>query len=382
MVSSFLAAIPILVVLLLLGVMRTPAWIAGVSGLAVTFVVALGGYHMPLTAAVSAAGEGTAFGLFPISWIVFWAIALFRVTRETGNFEIIKDSLGKLTIDPRLQALLIAFAFGAFIEGAAGFGTPVAIASTMLTGLGFSAFDASALCLLANTAPVAFGSVGIPIITLALTTGLSVDKLSASADLLCTPVALIIPAYLIASRWGLRGLKGAWLPAIAAGSVFAFVQLVVSTLVGAQLTDILASLAAIAALILIIRTRRSLPTSDFSPSQDAQDPSPHVAAQAVPKADLTSKCTASQLINAWLPYVFLVICVLLWGWTPIHAALESRTISFKWPLLHDVILRMPPIVSRPAPYHAVFSFDWFAASGTSCMAATLLTALCFRLRPS
>jgi L-lactate transport len=381
MVSALLAAVPILVVLLLLGVLRKPAWIAGVSGLAVTFVVALGGYHMPVTAAVSAAGEGAAFGLFPISWIVFWAIALFRVTRETGKFEIIKDSIGKLTVDPRLQALLIAFAFGAFIEGAAGFGTPVAIASTMLTGLGFSAFDASALCLLANTAPVAFGSIGIPIITLALTTGLPVDKLSASAGLLCTPVALIIPSYLILSRWGLRGIKGAWLPAIAGGSVFAFVQLVVSNLLGAQLTDILASLAAIAALIAIIRMRRPLPASEFSPSHDGKDPAPQVTAQAVPKGDLTSKYTSAQLVNAWLPYVFLVICVLLWGWTPMHTALESRTISFQWPLLHDVILRMPPIVSRPAPYHAVFNFNWCAASGTSCMAATLLTALCFRLRP-
>jgi lactate permease len=361
--------------------MRKPAWLAGVCGLAVTFAVALGGYHMPLTAALSAAGEGAAFGLFPISWIVFSAIALFRVTRETGKFEIIKDSIGKLTVDPRLQALLIAFAFGAFLEGAAGFGTPVAIASTMLTGLGFSAFDASALCLLANTAPVAFGSIGIPIITLAVTTGLPFDKLSASAGMLCAPVALIIPTYLIASRWGLRGLNGAWLPAIAAGSVFAFVQLVVSNLLGAQLTDILASLSAIAALIIIIRTRGSWPPSEFSPSLDAQNPSPHVAAQPVPKADLTSKYTPAQLVNAWLPYVLLVFCVLLWGWTPIHAALETLTISFNWPLLHDVILRMPPIVPRPAPYHAVFNFNWCAASGTSCMAATLLTALCFQLRP-
>src|ERR1700723_1168901 len=131
MVSALLAAIPILVVLLLLGVMRKPAWIAGVSGLVVTFIVALGGYHMPLTAAVSAAAEGAAFGLFPISWIVFWAIALFRVTRETGKFEIIKDSIGKLTVDPRLQTLLIAFRIRAFIEEAAGFGTPLAIASPL-----------------------------------------------------------------------------------------------------------------------------------------------------------------------------------------------------------------------------------------------------------
>jgi L-lactate permease len=171
--------------LFLLGVMRRPAWVAGLSGLAVTIVLATVGYHMPLVPALSAVADGAAFGLFPISWIVFWAICLFRVTVETGEFEVIKNSIGSLTSDPRLQALLIAFAFGAFVEGAAGFGTPVAIASTMLTGLGFSAFSASAICLLANTAPVAFGSIGIPVVTLAGTTGLPLDKLSGAVGRLC-----------------------------------------------------------------------------------------------------------------------------------------------------------------------------------------------------
>ncbi len=168
--SVALASLPILTLLFLLGGMRKPAWIAGISGLIVTLLLATLAYGMPPLTALSAAANGAAFGLFPISWIVFWAIVLFRVTVETGHFEIIKDSVGRLTPDPRLQALLIAFAFGGFLEGAAGFGTPVAIASTMLIGLGFSPFSASAICLLANTAPVAFGSIGIPIITLAGTT--------------------------------------------------------------------------------------------------------------------------------------------------------------------------------------------------------------------
>ena len=240
-VSALIAATPIFTLLILLGVLRKPAWLAGLSGLAVTFVLAIWAYHMPAVTAVSAALHGAAFGLFPISWIVFWAITLFRVTEVTGKFEIIKHSVGRLTPDHRLQALLIAFAFGAFLEGAAGFGTPVAVAATMLTGLGFTAFTASAICLLANTAPVAFGSIAIPLVTLAGTTGLPLDKLSAAVGSLCAPVSLILPTYLILAMWGLRGLDGIWFPAAVAGLAFASVQFFVSNFIGPQLTDILAS---------------------------------------------------------------------------------------------------------------------------------------------
>src|SRR5579862_5821202 len=211
--SAFLAATPIFTLLILLGVLRKPAWLAGVAGLAVTFVLAVGGYHMPVLTAVSAAAHGAAFGLFPISWIIFWAIALFRVTEVTGKFEIIKHSVSRLTPDRRLQALLIAFAFGAFLEGAAGFGTPVAIAATMLTGLGFEAFTASALCLLANTSPVAFGSIAIPLVTLAGTTGLPLNKLSGAVGRLCAPLSLFVPCYLVCIMVGWRGMLEVW-PAV------------------------------------------------------------------------------------------------------------------------------------------------------------------------
>lgn len=192
-ISALIAAVPIFTLLLLLGILRKPAWIAGLAGLAISLALAVAGYRMPLPLALSASAHGAAFGLFPISWIVFWAIALFRLTVDTGKFEIIKESLGRLTSDRRMQALLIAFAFGAFIEGAAGFGTPVAVAAAMLTGLGFPPLRAAAICLLANTAPVAFGSIGIPIVTLAGITGLPLDKLSAAAGRLCAPVSLFIP---------------------------------------------------------------------------------------------------------------------------------------------------------------------------------------------
>src|SRR6476646_2359830 len=255
-VSALIAALPIFALLLLLGLFRKPAWIAGVTGLGVTFVLALVAYRMPPEAAVSAALYGAAFGLFPISWIVFWAIALFRVTVDTGKFEIIKDSVGRLTSDARLQAILIGFAFGAFVEGAAGFGTTVAVDAAMLTGLGFSPFNAAAICLLANTAPVAFGSIGIPVITLAGITGLPLDRLSADVGKLCAPLSLIIPAYLILIMSGVSGLVEIWPAVLVCGGLFASVQFFVSNYIGPQLTDILSSLSAMIGLLFLLRVWR------------------------------------------------------------------------------------------------------------------------------
>src|SRR5260370_19311320 len=196
LLSSLVAALPIFTLLFLLGVKRKPAWIAALSGLAATALVALFLYRMPVVNVIGAATYGAAFGLFPIGWIVIWAVLLYRLTVETGKFESIKHSIGSLTSDRRLQALLIAFAFGAFMEGAAGFGTPVAVAAAMLAGLGFSPFYAAAICLLANTAPVAFRSIPTPIMTLAGITGLPGGRLSAGDGRVCLPVSLLLPAYL------------------------------------------------------------------------------------------------------------------------------------------------------------------------------------------
>ena len=245
--SALAAAIPIFVLLLLIGVLRKPAWIAALSGLATAGIIAIGVYDMPAQLAFRSALLGAAFGLLPIGWIVYWAIVLYRLTVETGKFEIIKDSIGGLTSDRRLQVLLIAFALGAFIEGAAGFGTPVAVAAAMLTGLGFSPFFAAGICLLANTAPVAFGSIGIPVVTLAATTGLDEQLLSAWVGRLCAPVSILIPGYLIFVMGGFRALKGVLPAAAVCGIAFASVQFLMSNFVGPQLVDIVAALTAIAA---------------------------------------------------------------------------------------------------------------------------------------
>src|SRR5438876_2031154 len=196
-VSALAAAIPIVVLFLMLGVLRKPAWSSAVAALISAFVVALAVYRMPLKLAVISTVYGAAYGLFPIAWIVFAAIMLYRIAVDTGKFEIIKDSVGTLTDDRRLQAMFIAFSFGAFLEGAAGFGAPVAVVGGMLAGLGFNPFFAAGICLLANTAPVAFGSIGIPVTTLANVTGLPVLLLSAMVGRLCAMISLFIPGYLL-----------------------------------------------------------------------------------------------------------------------------------------------------------------------------------------
>src|SRR5713101_793482 len=251
--SSLVAALPIFTLLFLLGVKRKPAWIAALSGLAATVLVALFLYQMPVTKVVGAVTYGAAFGLFPIGWIVIWAVLLYRLTVESGKFESIKHSIGSLTQDRRLQALLIAFAFGAFMEGAAGFGTPVAVASAMLAGLGFSPFYAAAICLLANTAPVAFGSIAIPIVTLAGITGLPLDRLSAGVGRICAPVSLIVPGYLVMVMGGWGGFGGVIPAADCCGVGYGGTQFVVSNFIGPQLTDILSSLAAIGSLVLLFK---------------------------------------------------------------------------------------------------------------------------------
>jgi len=366
--SALVAAFPIVVVLVLLGVFRRPAWIAAVSGLAATFLLACVAFGMPIPLAVAAAGYGVGFGLFPISWIVFSALLLFRISTETGQFHILRDSIGGLTADPRLQALLIAFAFGAFLEGAAGFGTPVAIAAAMLTGLGFSPFRAAAICLLANTAPVAFGSIGIPIVTLAGTTGLPLLRLSAAVGKICAPVALLLPAYLILAIGGWRSLRSVWLPACLAGGVYAVVQTVVSSYFGPQLTDILAAIAAVAVLILYLRFSRGKVCDKAEAERFRGE-----GGRASASADVVAH-TTSDVVRAWMPYGLLVVTVLLWGVRPIHDFLERATVVFPWPMLHDQVVRLAPVVTKASPYHAFYTLNTLSAAGTACFVAALASA--------
>ncbi len=380
-VSALIAAIPTLLLLFLLGVKRKPAWLSGLAALAVTLIVAVSAYGMSLRHALSAAAYGAAFGLFPITWIIFSAILLYRVTVETGQFEIVKKSVGRITSDKRLQVLLIAFAFGAFLEGGAGFGTPVAVAAAMLVGLGFGALEASAICLLANTVPVAFGAIGIPIVTLAGITGLPLDRLSAEVGRVCAPVSFFVPAYLIAVFAGRSAVVQLWPALLVCGGVFAGVQFFVSNYIGAPLTDILSSLLSMGATIVLLRfwhPRAKPEAAQMSGMSRLRVGQP--ATTTVENADDVTY-TSRELLVAWTPYLLLVVFVLAWGYGPIHRLLDSASLALRWPALHNEIRRMPPVTAKAALYPAVFNFNWLAAGGTSCMLAALLSAVLLGMRP-
>jgi lactate permease len=382
-VSALVAAIPIAVLFLILGVLRKPAWISALSALASALVVALAAYGMPARLAVLSALYGAGFGLFPIAWIVFSSIMLYRLAVDTGKFEIIKDSIGTLTDDRRLQAMFIAFSFGAFIEGAAGFGAPVAISGAMLAGLGFDPFYAAGICLLANTAPVAFGSIGIPVVTLASVTGLPVLPLSAMVGRLCAMVSVVIPGYLIVVMAGpARALEV--LPAIlACGVSFAGMQLFVSNNLGPELTDIMSSLTCIVVMIAVLKLWRPRRIMRLEGDREA--------------TAIGKRHSGGAVFTAWLPYLLLVIVVLAWGEPSIKGAIDRWTNGLLplWlprnpnvlnglnvPGLHNAITRIPPVTPQPAPYAAVFTFNWLSASGTSCFLATIIAAVLLRVRPS
>jgi lactate permease len=384
-ISALAASLPVFVLLLLLGVLRKPSWVAALSGLGGAAVVAVGVYGMPVGLLLSSTLYGAAFGLFPIGWVVFWAVVLYRITVETGKFEIVKDSVGSLTQDRRVQALLIAFAFGAFIEGAAGFGTPVAVAAAMLTGLGFSPFYAAGICLLANTAPVAFGSIGTPLLTLAGITGLPLLDLSANVGRICAPVSLIVPAYLILVMGGWRALRGVLPAAATCGGSFAITQFFVSNYVGPQLTDILSSLAAIGSLVALLRVWRPKDAFEFghAETQVAAVAGAHgsgAAKKSVRSAkgsggETPKKHSGQEIFIAWLPYGLLVLFVLLLGVNSVKTALNAWSVTFAWPGLHNVVERVAPAVATPAPYAATYAFNILSASGTACLVAALISAL-------
>jgi lactate permease len=371
--SALVAAVPLFVLFYMLGVRRKPSWMAALTALASAWVMAVFVYHMPVPQSIAATIYGAAFGLLPIGWIVFASILLYRLAVDTGKFEIIKDSVGALSDDRRLQALFIAFSFGAFVEGAAGFGAPVAVAAAMLAGLGFSPFYAAGICLLANTAPVAFGSIGTPIITLNGITGLGMQPLSAMVGRICALISIIIPTYLVVVMAGAKGAAEVW-PAIAAcGVTFAGMQFTVSNFVGPELTDILSSLASILAMVIVMKLWH--PKRIFR--LEGEPP-----AQKTPR-----KHTTGEIVLAWSPYILLVVFVLMWGYDgqlggpKIKSILDKSTAAIEVPGLHRVITQIPPVTKKPQPYAAVYRFIWLSASGTSCFFAAVAAALVLRVSP-
>ena len=386
-VSALVAGIPIFVLFAMLGWLRKPAWMSASAALGSALLIALAVYGMPVQLALLSTLYGAAYGIFPIAWIVFASIMLYRLAVDTGKFEIIKDSVGSLTDDRRLQAMFIAFSFGAFIEGAAGFGAPVAVSGAMLAGLGFNPFYAAGICLLANTAPVAFGSIGIPVTTLANVTGLPVLELSGTVGMLCAMISIVIPGYLVVVMAGAKRALEVLPAIIACGVSFAAVQFYVSRTKGPELTDILSSLTCIVVMIAVLKFWKPARIMRLEGDQ--------------PVSVTKSKHTGGQVFLAWAPYLLLVVFVLAWGERSIKPTINELGNSvipatlpttagsadgmvatrLTVPGLHNQITRVEPVVPKPTPYAALYELNWLSASGTACFLAIIATALVLRVRP-
>jgi lactate permease len=363
--SAAVAALPVVVLLGALAFFRLSAHLAALLGLATALLIALLVYGMPVRLAFASAIFGALFGLFPIGWIVLSAIFIYDVTVHTGKFELIKSSITGLASDRRIQVLLIAFSFGAFMEGAAGFSAPVAICAAMLIGLGFKPLPAAGLSLIGNTAPVAFGALGTPLITLASVTGLPLDALSAMVGRQLPIFSLIIPFWLIWTMAGLKGMLGVWPACLVAGLSFAIPQFVVSNYVGPALVDVVAGIVSIGATALLLRFWQPQTVWRFD-----REPDSPVAVALRPR----------EALAAWLPWLLLAVFVFVWGW---QKALLNKIQFVKWaiPYLHKAVLRAPPVVAKATAESAEFSFNWLSASGTGLFLSGVVSGLALGVRP-
>jgi lactate permease len=311
LLSTLVAMLPLVALLGLLAGAGWSAHAAAGAGLAAALTIAVGIVGMPADAALAAALNGAAFGLFPIGWIIVTAMFLYQLTVEAGALDIMKRSVTRLSADHRMQALLIAFSFGAFLEGAAGFGAPVAISAALLTGAGFPALEAACLALIANTAPVAFGALGTPIITLAKVTGLDEHAISQMAGRQLPFFSLIVPAWMVATMAGWRGLLGVWPAIIVCGGSFAVVQFAMANYVGAALVDVVAGIVSLVTLAGFLRwwqPRECWQHGTNATKRDANDDS------------------ARAIAWAWAPWAFLSVAVFCWGLPAVKATLEGRAV--------------------------------------------------------
>ena len=367
--SALVAALPVVVLLGSLAFFHVKAHVAALLGLATALLVAFLVYRMPGSMAIAAAINGAAFGLLPIGWIVLNAIFVYDISVGTGQFEVVKDSIANLASDRRIQLLLIGFSFGAFIEGAAGFGTPVAICGAMLIGLGFRPLAAAGLALIGNTAPVAFGALGTPVITLASVTGLPVDKLSAMVGRQLPFFSVIVPFWLIWAMAGFAGMAEIWPACLVAGIFFAIPQFVVSNYVGPALVDIIASAVSIGALYVLLKFWQPKRNWRF-PGEDEG----RMAAHEVPSSAAAWK--------AWMPWIILSVIVFIWGTVTVKTWLNGIS-SPKWPMpnLHNLVLKAPPIAPKPTPEGAIYVFNWLSATGTALLLTGIISGLILGLSP-
>lgn len=390
--STLLAAVPILTLLYLLAIhphkdklgkrhhgIAAPkaAFIAAI----VTVLMAIWLVDMPVSSTLAAFGYGSFFGLMPIGWIIVAAMFLYTITLVAGQFDIVKSSVVSLSSDRRIQTLLIAFSFGAFIEGAAGFGTPVAIAGALIVGMGFRPMAAAVLCLIANTAPVAFGAVGTPIITLANVTGLPELALSAMAGRQLPFFSILVPFWLIATmvfmhkgKW--KQVMEIWPAILVTGASFAIAQFAISNYIGPMLVDILAGIFSMLALILLLKV--------WQPKNKFYLPGEEEEMKSLENQE--SKYSRDQVVKAWTPWAFLTIFVFMWGLPQWKTFLNSLNFfglkalySIPVPFLDQLVFRSPPLAKESAPEAAVYALNWLSAAGTGVFFAALLSGLFLRL---
>ena len=378
-ISSLVALIPIIFFFLALAVFRMKGSVAGTITVVLALLVSLFAYQMPTAMAFASMVYGFLYGLWPIAWIIIGAVFLYKISVKTGQFDIIRSSILSITEDQRLQMLFVGFAFGTFLEGAAGFGAPVAITAALLVGLGFKPLYAAGLCLIVNTAPVAFGAMGIPIIVAGQVSGVETMEISQMVGRQLPFMVIIVLFWIMAIMDGWRGVKETWPAVIVGGGSFALAQYLTSNFVGPELPDITAAIAALVSLTILLKFWKPKHIFRFANEDSSIDE--NLAAQK------QQKYSIGQIAKAWSPFAILTAMVTIWSIQPFKAlfakdgALADLVISIKVPFLHQMIQKMPPVVNEIKDYDAIYKFDWLSATGTAIFIAAIITIIYLKMKP-
>lgn len=370
--TTLAVVIPILFLFWALAIKGMKGYVAGLLTLAITIVDVIIVYKMPVTLALSATAYGMLYGLWPICWIVVTAVYLYNLTVHSGQFEVIRSSIASISNDRRLQALIVAFCFGAFLEGAAGFGTPVAITGAILIGLGFDPIKAAGLCLLANTAPVAFGAIGAPIITAGAVTGMGDFVIAQAVGRQLPFVSVIVPFYLVVLMSGWKSAKEIWPAILVTGASFALAQWWSSNFLGAYLPDIISSLFSLVCTTLFLRVWKPKNVWRFESERGAKEVQ-------------YKKYTGGQILKAWSPFLILTAMVTIWGLPSFKNLITKELgwiIQFEWPGLHGLVYKAAPIVAEPTVYDAIFKFDYLSAGGTAILISAIISTFILGIKPS
>ncbi|MBF3509429.1 lactate permease LctP family transporter [Burkholderia pseudomallei] len=387
--SALAAGAPIILFFVSLAVLRLKGHVAGALTLALALVIAIAVYGMPAERAFASAAYGFAYGLWPIAWIIVTAVFLYKIVVKSGQFDVIRSSIVALTDDQRLQMLLIGFSFGAFLEGAAGFGAPVAITAALLVGLGFNPLYAAGLCLIADTAPVAFGALGIPVIVAGQVSGLDPMAVGAMAGRQLPFLSFFLPFWLVFVMDGVKGVRETWPAALVAGGSFALVQFFTSNYIGPELPDVTSALASLVAPASVLKVWRPLRAREAARAQRLVSAGGGALALGGMPGGLggaratggrePSPYSFAQIARAWSPFVVLTVMVTIWSMKPFKAmfakggALAFTTLQFHVAHLDKLTQKMAPVVAHPTPVPAVFNWDLLAATGTAILLSAIVS---------